>query len=1133
MGLRTVTLLALLACLPSPAQSPAATLRGQISDATGAAVPDADLELMHADQNRRWRAKSNSLGEYSFVQIPPGRYALSVEAPGFKRLIRNGLTLEVAQVALLNLTLELGSLNETVEVTAEVPLLEAASSSLGEVVNSRTAEALPLNGRNALQLVALTPGINTNRSFRSAMTPNGNIAAVAFTANGGRNLTNEVLLDGSPQIVMGYNQAAFVPNPDALQEFRVQTNSLSAEYGRTGGAVVNLVHRSGGSEFHGTLFEFLRNDKFDANNFFDNRNGRSKAPFRYNQFGFTTGGPLTPGRKSTFFFVSYEGIRQVNPSTTTLTVPTTKMRQGDFSETATIHDPATINAAGARAPFPQNQIPPGRFNAVAVKLLSFYPEPNLPGVVNNYFTQSGTRDTGNNISIKIDRRVSPRQNAFGRFSYNRLHRLFPDLFHNDGSPNLGDAYSKSVSATLDDVWMAHGWLLHGNYGYVYFANPRDARSHNFDQTSLGLPAELNAVAQFRVFPRIQPAGYAPLGGEAQWIVGNKFETHTWAGDATRLVGRHSVKIGGTYRLNRVSTFRPVAPAGIYTFNEGWTRAVFNGSQGGHSIASLLLGYMAAGQIQQEPALAIQVPYAGVFVQTDWRVHERLTLNLGLRWEGDRPMTERFDRTSWFDPDATLPVTVSGLGPLRGGLRFAGSRGQPGPNPRGNKDPDNNNFAPRVGFAYRLRSHLVLRGGFGVFYSPTTGFGPNTGNTGAVGFNAVTAVVTSTDGGRTPATTLSNPFPNGFAQPTNGSQGLMTLFGETVNGLFRFDRTPYSMQWNFNIQYELKGGMLFDAAYAGNAGVKLLAQAEWNQLPDLYLALGDELTRPVRNPFFGLAPRTAALGQTTITAGQLLRPFPQLSGLQQTWGSLAHSSYHALQMKFRKRYRAGLQTLVAYTWSKLLDDFSSTAGFLGEPNPGYTNNNNRRLDKSLSALDIAHRLVVNYQYELPFGSGRRWLNRGGFVGAVAGGWSLSGITTVQSGPPITILSAANTTGSFGGVQRPNSTGLSTRSPGGIKERLENYFNTAAFVNPPRYRFGNVGRFLPDNRAPYLHWWDLSVSKAIHITESKRMELRGDFFNLMNHANFAAPSGVVFGRPGFGAITESEPARIVQLGLKLRY
>lgn len=1100
-------------------------------------MPNAKLVLTNLAQNRPWTTESNAAGEYTFLQIPPGGYSMTVEASGFKRYVQSQFVLEVAQIAAIDITLEVGSTTETVEVKADSPLLETASSTLGEVVNSLTAENLPLNGRNIMQLVALTPGINTAPNFDSTAVGSGQIANNAFSANGGRNVANSIIVDGAPQEVMGYNQPSFVPNPDTVQEFKVQTNSLSAEYGRTAGAVVNMVTRSGGKDFHGVLFHFLRNDALDANGFFNNLNGREKGPFRFNQFGATLGGPLNKSRDRTFFFFSYEGLRQVNPGSSFFSVPTQRMRNGDFGEIPNaIYDPTTINAAGERQPFANKIIPANRISPIARNLMAKYALPTLPGVQNNFFSQAGGRPNDNAYSIRVDHRFGDNHNMYGRVSWNDRQVQLADHFQNEASPNTGQDGSVNTSATLDHNSLIGGWILHGNIGYAYAANPRSAPTGT-KLSSLGFPSALDSVMQFDIFPRVEPAGYAPLGGDPTWVIGNKFETYNLNADAAKLFGSHTVKFGGTYRLNKVSNFRPNAPAGLFTFNENWTRQFFNRAGGGDAFATMMLGYVQGGRIQQEPRIGLTVPYVAFFIQDDWRVTQRFTLNVGLRWDSDRPMTEMHDRTSWFDFDAKLGINPVGLPPSQGGLIFANRNGTP----RGNKNADNNNFAPRVGFAYQATSRIVIRSGFGVFFNPTTGIGPSTSSSGALSFNANTPIVASNDGGRTPFATLANPFPAGTNVPENGQNGLLTFLGQGVSAIVRGDRTPYSMQWNFNVQYQLGANQLFDVAYAGNSGVKLQAQSNFNQLPDQFLSLGDSLNAVVQNPFRGIAPPTAPLGGATTTAGQLLLPFPHFQGVTHIWGSQAHSTYHGLQVKFRQRFAGGLQVLGGYTWSKTIDDFSSVAGFVGLQNPGYTNNNRKDLDKSISALDIAHRLVTNFQYELPFGTGKRFLAGGGWSNAIAGGWSVNGVWTLQSGIPISVDSVQNLTFSYGGGARPNSTGISSATPGSAKKRYNRWLNPAAFSDSARFTFGNVGRFLPDNRGPGLHEWDISILKDVAVTESMRLQLRGEFFNAFNQVNFSNPGATLFGltpsgdlsRTDFGRITGTRAARIIQVGLKFYY
>ena len=688
--------------------------------------------------------------------------------------------------------------------------------------------------------------------------------------------------------------------------------------------------------------------------------------------------------------------------------------------------------------------------------------------------------------------------------------------------------------------MWNNWVMHGNYGYSHHANPRRYIDEDFSQTALGLPAELDAQAQFPVFPRIQVADFQQAGNNASWYIGNKFETHTWVGDMSRLFGAHTIKFGGVFRLNRVSNHRPNDPAGFYQFNRNWTRERFNRGSQGNSVASMLLGFMNGGRMRFEPALSQQTPYWGFYIQDDWRLNNRLTVNLGLRWDQDRPITERFNRASSFDFDAQQPDLVidnPGLEkPVLGGLRFAGVDG----NPRHIKNYDNNNFAPRVGLAYKLTQKLVIRTGAGFFYNPTTGFGPGTATVGAVSFNAISPIIGSQDGGQTPFTDVSNPFPLGFSQPTNGAEGLATFLGQSPNAIVRTDRTPYSVQWNFNLQYELPGDTLFDIAYAGNSGVKLLGTGvQFNQLPNVHMDLGDRLNEQVPNPFFGVIPDNTGLGRETISLGQLLRPFPQFSGLNTPRGYEFHSTYHALQTKFRKRYSNGLQLLGAYTWSKMIDDVSSVAGFVGAQNPGYTNHYDKRLDKTLSGLDVAHRLVVNYQYELPFGKGRALLNRGGWVNQVVGGWNINGVTTIQSGLPLGISSRFNNLNAFGGRQTPNRVlGQDALTDGNVRERLggrfasQPFINEAAFEDPEPFTFGNIGNFIPDGREPKYLNWDVSVVKDFPFNERIRLQFRAEFFNFFNNTVFRRPN-TSFGNNNFGNITASEAARIGQMGLKLYF
>jgi hypothetical protein len=784
---------------------------------------------------------------------------------------------------------------------------------------------------------------------------------------------------------------------------------------------------------------------------------------------------------------------------------------------------------GRRRPFVNNLIPSSRWNSVGLKLLEFFPLPTSGGVANNFFTEPMQRISERNFSFKLDRRLTDAHHLFGRLSWHGGSVVSDGPFDHIASPGAILADRRNRSATLDHTIALASWVLHANYGYVYCAPLINSQSLGFDVTLLGFPVSMRENSQIALFPAITLTGLAGLGPNPQQINGNKFETHSASGDATTTSRGHTLEFGGSYRSNQASLFRANAPAGLFSFTHGFTRESYSSNRGGHPAASLLLGLPAEGRLGREPALSLQVRYAALYLQDSWRAARRLTLNIGLRWDTDRPLTERFNRTSWFDPDAILPLTISGGPLLRGGLVFAGRNGRP----RGNKDSDNNNFAPRVGLAWQPREKLVLRSGFGVLYSPTTGGVPTAANTGAHSFNSVTSYLASPDSERTPSGSLSNPFPYGFAPAENASGGLLTYIGQELQSQVRRDRVPYSMHWNFGLQQEAAGDLLLDVAYAGSAGVRLPASTNLNQLPDEFLSLGDQLTRPVLNPFFGVIPQTSNLGALQIPAGQLLRPYPHFDSVLHVNGSIAHSSYHALQAKLRKRYGRALQLQAAYTWSKLLDDASGITA--GDQLPGYANHNRRDLDKSISALDIAHRLVASFEYELPFGAGQRFASRPGLLRAFAGGWTFHGIATLQSGPPIAITSETNRTGSFGGLQRPDSAGVTSRTPGGVRERVDNYFDRAAFSNAAPFTFGNLGRFLPDNRGPGFRTVDMTLLKLIPVSETSRVEIRAAFFNLLNTVNFLPPvlGGTAYGSSSFGRITSAEAARVVQIGLVVRF
>jgi hypothetical protein len=521
-------------------------------------------------------------------------------------------------------------------------------------------------------------------------------------------------------------------------------------------------------------------------------------------------------------------------------------------------------------------------------------------------------------------------------------------------------------------------------------------------------------------------------------------------------------------------------------------------------------------------------YFAGYVQDDIKVSGRLTLNIGLRYDYETPRMERFDRLSWFEFDKPNPIGPQvGMPNLKGGLGFAGVNG----NPRGWNNPDRNNFAPRFGFAYQLGTRTVLRGGYGIMYLPG-GTNDNGYGAGQEGFSVTSSLVNSADGGLTPFTLLSDAFATGVVQPTGSSQGLLTELGLGIRGDPRWVRTGYVQQWNFNIQRELPGHILIETGYVGSRGVKIPITFQMNQLPDQYLPMGSRLLQQVTNPFFGIVT-SGTLSQPTVTLGQLLRPFPQFTGLSFNQNDAGSSVYHAFQARVEKRFARGLSFLLSYTAAKLISDTDSLKAFVGNDfSPGNQDNNNLRLERAVPPQDVPQRLVLSYVYELPFGKGKRFLNGSKLASVVAGGWTVTGITTFQSGRPLALNTATNNTNSMGGGSRPNNNGHSANLPAD-QRTLNRWFDTSVFSQPDPFTFGNTGRLLPDVREPGISNFDFSTQKNFALTERIRLQFRGELFNIFNTPQFGRP-GTTFGNPQFGVISsQANSPRQIQFGLKLLF
>ncbi|HEU0005467.1 MAG TPA: TonB-dependent receptor [Terriglobia bacterium] len=1111
----------------SNAQSFTGTILGTLKDSSGAVVLQAIVTVTNADTNAKTEVRTDDSGSFTAPLLPPGHYNVEASAPGFKKFVRQGIVLQVQQQARVDITLELGEVTESIVVNDDATLLEATTSSVGKVVDNRRIVNLPLNTRNVYSLVFLTPGVTG--------TVGNNYGEMRWSVNGARSRTMDTLIDGvtaSHATVTGGSGISVFPSVDAIEEFKVMGSNYTAEFGRSQGSVLNVVFKSGTNQVHGSAYEFLRNSVFDAQNFFANTRGEKLGSFKRSQFGGVLSGPIR--KDKTFFMGDYEGLRERSFATSTSTVPTLLERQGDFSQTLAangqlvrIFDPATTRAnpsgsGSIRDPFLDNRIPSNRFDPVAVNVMKYYPLPNVTGdplTRRNNYTKSGSRQVNlDQFDVRIDHAISERQKFFTRYSHRRTESVplvaFPDdLTIAEGRVIEQDRVRGFVADhayTINPTTILNSRLGFARTLYVY-----DNQGLGFLPSSLGLPKSIDTAADRAMFPRFAATNYVNLGGnDHRW---NAFMSYTAQSSLTKIVGRHTFKAGYEGRLFRVNVWE-ARDAGNFSFSAGFTQGPnpsTASTTAGNGIASLLLGTGSSGNlIQGWKNVAAQSLYHATYFQDDWRATSKLTLNLGLRYDVELPRTERYNRMNYFDPAARSPLARPQYSDLRGGVVFVGVDG----NSRSQYITDRNNFAPRFGFAYQATTKTVVRGGFGYFFGASEQTA--TGTVGPFGFRTENPWQTSLDNGLTPYRLLKDPFPQGFQPPPGASQGLLTSVGGRLEAPLQDTPNPYTMQWNFGIQHELPGKVLFEVAYVGNRGLQLRRNTEsglnLNQLDPQYLALGSALNQQVPNPFAGIG----FFSSSTFSRGQSLRPYPQFLDVIPLMSVGASSNYHAMQVTMSKRYSHGLLFEGSYAWGKTIDDGES-----------HQNSYNVKGDRSLTDLDIAHRFIISYVYELPFGRGRHFgQNVSGPANWLLGGWQMNGITTFQTGTPLSI-SASNTAGLFNPTIRANNNGTSGLKTGPVHERLDAYFDKSVFSQPAAFTFGNMSTRLPDIRNDGIKNFDLSLFKDFQATEQIRVQFRAEFLNTFNTPRFGSPETNVT-NSSFGRITSQANApRQVQFGLKL--
>jgi len=1116
------------------AQSEKAQLTGNITDSTGALVAGVEITVTHVATGVKRTTMSNEAGSYTVPLLEPGQYTIHASKAGFRPVSRSGIELHVNQTARIDIALEVGPLTESVQVVAAAPLLQSATSDLGHVVENRQILDLPLNGRNTIALAALAPGIRPQGTFGANPATVNYTGWGNFSANGGIANINEILIDGASGTTAALNGVVYMPPVDATEEFKVQTNNFSAEFDRTAGGVINVNLKSGTNTLHGTLYEFLRNDRLDANDFFANRAGKKKPVLRYNQFGASAGGPIR--RDKTFFFGLYEGFRQRQGRVLTATVPTALERAGNFSQTRnasgivrTIYDPlSTRRTADGRGylrdPFAGNTVPADHIDAVSARLSQFlWPPPNTPGApftnADNFSTSSSQPTNEDQFTIKIDHQFNPSHRLSGSYSYTFFDLGGWDPFRN--KTTLADDGRAEKNRTqflaLNDSYVLNPTtILDVRASFSRFRDERIPMSFGQDLTQLGFPRALNDAVQWKHIPNIHVSGVADFNSSTGSTIYGVQNNYSLGGSLSLIRGKHSAKIGSLYRVLQLNRVQSNLASGDYSFNEAFTRAdpLTSSVTSGFGFASFLLGFPSSGNAQKVSRLATQTRYISWYLQDDWRLTSKLTLNLGLRYSIEPFITERYNRLSRFDFDAvpTQAARFTGL-PLRGGLVFMNDKDR---SPAGTFFKE---WAPRFGFAYSLFSKTVVRGGYGIFWLPTNAAN-TTGNTNNPAYGVSTPFLSSVDGGITPADRLSNPFPNGLLDPPGAAAGADTLIGQSINAWVAAIQPGYVQQWNFDIQQELGGGLAIDLAYAGSKGTDLPHSLNLNQLPTDLLRLGVSLNDKLTNPFYGLVT-TGTLSAATITRQQTLLPFPQFTGVSTNNDyPIGNSTYHSMQMKVTRRFSSGAQVTAAYTLSKSISDTESFTGWLepGGQAAGYIDSYNRRLEKALSNFDVTHRLVLSYNYQLPFGAGRAILGSAkGVAGKLVSGWQVNGITTLQSGYPVV-------------AGRPNVVG-DPRLSGPESERLNRWFNTAAFVPVPAFTIANAPRTLPSMRSDGVSNFDFSTFKNTAIGERYNLQFRAEFFNFLNHVTFGRPNSS-FGTSQYGLVnTQVNLPRQIQLALKL--
>jgi hypothetical protein len=1209
-------------------QEARATMIGRVVDPQGAVVPNAEVVIRSDDTGVEQTTQTNEQGNWIVRFLIPGNYSFRVTAPGFKQVEHRGIALQTADQKQFDNQLEMGSTSTQVEVTAETPLIDTTSATSGTVITRKEIEEMPSMSRIATLLATLSPGVVQQDQNQNVAHLWSHDAASQFSANGGETKaatgattsngsivyrSNDYQIDGMPNMKTG-GQVAFLPSLDAIQEFRVVMNAYDASIGRQAGSTIQMTTKSGTSEFHGSLYEYNQTNKLNANLFQTNLTGGEKPPVHYNEYGGTIGGPVWipkvyNGKQKTFFFFNFNGIRNQDPRFQILSLPTELERKGDFSQSFTtqlvggqrisfpiqVYDPRSADSKGVRTLFPNMMIPSDRLSKVAQNILKYVPMPNTPN--------DGTSTDANDFVPH-----STRQNkmadimARGDQTWNNSHKTFATVrwYHEDelSDDYFGNAFTGAFQhrltsgAGLDHVWtLGPTKILDLRANVTRYSEPNNDHGVGFDPSTLGFPASYTSQQAVPSAPRISGL-FGDIGVNQAGSVVNTSD-YTWSAVMTQTKGNMTLKYGAEYWVLQQAN-KSIGNQGRFDFGSEWTRQqnnVSGGTGNGSTLAAFLLGLPHNSSNSNFPRNADAFwsqHFTGLYFQDDWRITGKLTINLGLRWDVESPITERYNRaTSTFDPTAVNPITPSaqaawakivasnasnatvqtlaGLVPpssfqVLGAQLFNGVNGVA----RGTYSSVYHEFQPRIGVAYKLGANTVIRGGFGRFTQASFI------TAGQNGFSRTTLLVATQDNYLTPFDTLDNPFRGGILAPTGSSLGPLTNLGQGVSWTNPDAGRPYSWEYSVHLQHQWRQ-WLFEAGYTHNKTYNIPLDQNQN-LPSFSLwkqfraPVFDANGRPadlltwdvqVPNPFQGLPNVTGTIATNQqISFNQLLNPVNILGTITENNNPRGHNQYDALVAKAEHRFSKGFSVINAFTWSKLMEDIS----YIGPEIAG------RHIEHRLSDQDRPFHLSIAPIWEIPVGRNRQlWSKMPKLVDAILGGWQLSGQYNIQSGAPVTFN--ANDSFFFSGKDfaLPKD-----------KQSLAQWFDTSQFYrfpdktttlatlagypawtgvqNLPGYNFvpaandtikngvyqdfGTYVRSIPtrwsDIRASRVNNLDAIVSKAFVVRERVRIQYRFEVYNAFNHVRFGAPNADPTSS-NFGKVdpTEQNNARVVQMALKLYF